>query len=581
MENNKNNEIDTNSSSWQTAAVASAVVAGVFSVIIGLMLIVNQTHLKVTDDDRAKILEVLQDEYSVNKSNEKLLENLRQLDIELRADRLRRQNFLDYGTYLLIGGVVVFCVCINFAFSFKPNIPTVKQVADKRGEQVKQAYLARLAMRIGLAAIVVAAVGLKFWPVTDIDRSGEQVVVTPEPDITFPTTEEIAKNWPSFRGPAGAGISSYANVPTKWDGKTGEGILWKTKVPLGGYGSPVVWGDKVFISAADETTSKVFCFDANSGQLVWEKQVQTAADEVDVMEDTGLAASTVVTDGRIVCAIFASGNVGCFDMTGTPLWSKSLGLPDNVYGYASSLAMHENNIIVQYDQAMPEDEMSSLIALDAFTGAITWEKKRDVANSWTSPVVVSIDGKETILTCGDPWVIAYDATSGDELWRVDCLGTDVAPSPIYAGGFVIAIEPYMELLAIRPDGQGDVTETHIAWTSDEAGPDIASPVSDGEFLYVLDTAGEFTCFNIKDGTMVWQEDLDVEFQASPSIAAGKLYLLDAEGTMIIAAGGSEFKEIGRCELGEGCYASPAFMDGKIIIRGHENLYCIGGVSTGE
>jgi outer membrane protein assembly factor BamB len=273
-----------------------------------------------------------------------------------------------------------------------------------------------------------------------------------------------------------------------------------------------------------------------------------------------------------------------------------LGIPDSSYGYASSLAMYRNLILIQYDQGGPEDGMSKLIALDGFSGQTVWETKRPVPNSWSSPIVTEIDNQVQLLTCGDPWVIAYEPAKGTELWRAKCLTGDIAPSPIYANGLVFAIEPYSKLVAVRPDGRGDVTETHIAWSLDESGPDICSPVSNGELIFLLATEGFLTCYKVADGKRLWEQDLRENFFASPSLVLApapapvlrqedvgasrgsggdKLYLLTEEGVMFIVQAGDEYKELTRCELGEDCHASPAFADGRIYIRGLENLYCIG------
>ena len=203
------------------------------------------------------------------------------------------------------------------------------------------------------------------------------------------------------------------------------------------------------------------------------------------MEETGLAAPTVATDGQQVYAIFPTGDVGSFDFEGKKVWEKNLGRPDSSYGYSSSLAMYRNTLLIQYDQGIADDEMSAMIALDGFTGEIAWRTKRPVDCSWTSPIVACIDDQFQIITCSSPWVIAYEPNKGTELWRANCLSSELGASPIYAGGFVFAIVPYEKLVAIRPNGKGDVTQTHIAWVSEEGGPDICSPVSNGKSIFML------------------------------------------------------------------------------------------------
>jgi len=173
-------------------------------------------------------------------------------------------------------------------------------------------------------------------------------------------------------------------------------------------------------------------------------------------------------------------------------------------------------------------------------------------------------------------VIAYNPLDGAEIWRAECLGGEIAPSPIFAGGYVLAIEPYGKLVAIRPDGHGNITKTHIAWTAEFGAPDICSPVSNERFVFALTSDGTLSCFNVSDGTPLWQKQLRGDFKASPSIAGDRLYILGENGDTYILEIGPEYRQIAKCSLGERTYASPAFADGRIYIRGIEHLYCIAG-----
>jgi outer membrane protein assembly factor BamB len=397
---------------------------------------------------------------------------------------------------------------------------------------------------------------------------------------SYPSFEEYSRNWPAFRGSEGLGVVVDANIPDDWDGKSGKRIRWKNKVPLHGNNSPVVWEDRVFLSGGNEKELKVFCYDGDSGDLLWtgdvpSRHLKNEEEPFEVMEDTGFAAPTVVTDGRRVYAIFVTGDIGAFDFNGKRIWTKSFGIPDSSYGYASSLAMYQNLVLIQLDQGGPDDGISRMIALDGLTGQTVWETKRPVPNSWASPVVTKMGEQFQLLTCSDPWVISYDPSDGKELWRVNCLYGDVAPSPIYANGLVFVIEPDAKLVAIRADGKGDVTKTHIAWENDEWGPNICSPVSDGERIFMLASEGLIAGYKNSDGTKLYEHDLRENFLASPTLVNDKLYLLTEKGVMFIVQAGTEYKELKKCELGEKCFASPAFVNGRIYIRALENLYCIG------
>ncbi len=553
------------SGEWYRSAITTAIVCAVFALIVLALFVTNYVRGRIIDAKWEIQSENLKIELREHPEDQELLLRIRQLDLEFRQHRIRRLDFSRKGSYLLFGSVVIFLIALKCADTFKKKIPAPQVLSNRGDEQLRQATLARWAVTAGLAVLGSGALILAMS--TDIDFGETGTAITSYP-------------WPSFRGPGGLGISAYTNIPSDWNGKTGDRILWKTKVPLPGNNSPVVWGDRVFLSGGDENKLQVFCFDAFSGKLLWTGDVTRAplkSDEepFEVMEDTGFAAPTVVTDGRRVYAIFATGDIGCFDFNGKRIWTRSLGIPDSSYGYASSLAIYRNLVLIQYDQGGSEDEMSKLIGLDGFSGQTVWETKRPVPNSWSSPIVTEIGDQFQVLTCGDPWVIAYEPVKGTELWRVKCLSGDIAPSLIYANGLVFAIEPYSKLVAIRPDGRGDVTETHIAWSIEEGTPDICSPVSNGKLIFLLTSEGLLTCYKVADGKRLWEQDLREGFWASPSLVGDKLYLLTEEGVMLIVQAGPEYKELTRCELGEECRASPAFADGRIYIRGLENLYCIG------
>ncbi len=556
---------------WYGTAVATAITGGVFAVIVCGLLVFNYAKSRIVEPKREEKLETLKSKLINRPGDEQLISQIRQLDLKIRRDRIRRWDFNRKGSWMLLGSIAVFLIGLKSADAFKKKLPTPQLSGDKRDEQIREAMLARWSVTIGLVILGSGALFLVTRPSIDF--------ITVDIERTYyPSMEEISGNWPRFRGPGGLGISAYTNIPTNWNGRTGEGISWKTLVPLPGHNSPVVWGDRVFLSGADENKREVYCFDAISGKLLWTGSVsniqQSSAEPLEVMEDTGFAAPTVVTDGRRVYTIFANGDVGCFDFNGKQVWVISLGVPDSAYGYASSLAMYRNLLLIQYDQASIEDGKSKVIALNGLSGQTVWQTNRPVGGSWTSPIVVMIGGQYQLITCGNPWVISYNPADGGELWRAKCLGGDIAPSSIYANGYIFAIEPYTKLVAIRPDGQGDVTQTHIAWSIDDGTPDICSPVSNGELIFLLTSDGMLNCYSVADGTKLWQEDLRENFMASPSLVGDYVYLLSEKGIMFIIEAAAEYKEVNRCELGEKCHATPAFMDGRIFIRGLENLYCI-------
>ena len=396
----------------------------------------------------------------------------------------------------------------------------------------------------------------------------------------LPKTEEYRANWPRFRGPEGSGVSAAGDYPVTCDAKAGTNIAWTVPVPAAGFNSPVIWGDRVFLSGGNEIKWEVMCFDAKSGKLLWDKQVPkadgTPADPPETLEQCGMAAPTVATDGRRVYAMFANGELAAFDFEGNVVWTKHLGIPKNPYGHATSLLTWQDRLIVQFDQGTPEETLSKIFAFDGATGAVVWEKPRPAGASWATPIIFEAAGKPQLITLAAPWAISYAPKDGTEIWRPNFLDGEVTPSPVFAGGTLFIVSPANKLQAVRPDGQGDVTKTHLDWIGEDGIPDITSPVSNGELVFVVDSSGMMTCYDAKDGKKQWEQDLAQECNASPSIAGNRVYVFTRKGTMLVVEAGREFKELGRSALGEPVFASPAFAGNRIFVRGVKHLICIEG-----
>ncbi len=333
------------------------------------------------------------------------------------------------------------------------------------------------------------------------------------------------------------------------------------------------------MTGATDKQRQVYCFDA-TGKLLWQSDMPAtpaaAAKPPEVMGDTGFASSTPATDGQRVYAMFAIGDVAAFDFSGKMVWSRSLGIPKNSYGHATSLAMVRNLLLIQFDQATAKEGKSKLLALDAATGNTVWETPRPVPNSWATPIVVDWKGQEQIITAGDPWAIAYQVADGKEIWRAKCLGSDVAVSPVFVDGVAFIGNANAKLAAIRVDGRGDVTETHILWIAEDGLPDTCSPLATSQYVLLLASSGTLTCYETKTGKKWWEHDFESGFKASPTLVGTNVYLLGDEGKVwIVEPTPTECKIVGEAALGEPCAASPAFLNGRIYLRGKDYLYCIG------
>ncbi|HUT23264.1 MAG TPA: PQQ-binding-like beta-propeller repeat protein, partial [Sumerlaeia bacterium] len=503
-----------------------------------------------------------------NPEDEALRERLRQRDLEIRKEYYRSRRRFVWAGYLLLLGLAAFIASVRWFFSLSPAAGEIV-LPSQRPSAPPRRYGA-------IAAGVVAALGLAVLTYLGVFHRP----VLPPADWE---EQAVAAVWPCFRGPGNIGVAGSGDFPTTWSATTDRNIVWKVEVPASGKSSPVVWGDRIFLSGANEAELRVVCFDRASGAVLWNSRAvapQGTDEKAEVFEDTGFAAPTPVTDGKRVYAMFGTGLLAAFDLEGRRAWTKHLGAPENAYGFASSLMLHENVVILQFDQgAEAKEGKSRLLGFEASTGRILWETPRPAPNSWASPALIQTPERAELITCADPWIIAYDPASGAELWRVDGLYGDVAPSPTFGGGVVFVTNDSAQILAIRPGGSGDVTKTRVLWTFDEGMPDIASPVTDGRRVLQVAAGGMLTCINAETGELLWEEYLDSAASSSPILAGDLVYLTCEDGATRIFRLAEKFEVLSRGELGEPVYATPAFVDSRIYVRGAKHLFCIGQQSA--
>ncbi len=566
---------------WDSPWKGIAVVSGVFSLLVIVMLFVNaiMQDFAIPEKEQLYSVELAEKKALLSKDpkNEELIQDIRQIDLELRQKYFDSKAYSDIGKYLLLIGIVVFLISIKkvMAITQKPFRPKKKKDEDITDERQNLKLYRNALSAIG-ALILIGIILLVLIPKIPLETSMADDEITQVP--AYPSKEEMQKNWPRFRGTGGLGISTQQNIHTNWNGESGEGILWKTEIILPGNNSPITWGDKVFMAGADKNEKAVFCYSTLNGDLLWCGDVKKmpGAGKLEVFEDTGYAASTMATDGTRVYAIFANGDLACFDYDGNQIWAQSLGIPDSVYNFATSLVLYQNLLLIQYDQGGEEDEISALIAIEGKTGQIAWRTKRPVANSWTTPIIVDTPVGEQIITCSEPWVIAYNPGTGEELWRTNLMGTDLAPSPVYAKGIAFVIQPNEAVFAIKVDGRGDVTETHVIWTTDCPAPEISSPVCNDEYIYLLATMGLVGCYDIQTGDLIWEHEIEDNFQASPVLIGEWLYCIAESGKTYRLKVGKEVEIAPETPfIDEWIKSSPALLDGNLFIRGDKFLYCIG------
>jgi outer membrane protein assembly factor BamB len=382
-------------------------------------------------------------------------------------------------------------------------------------------------------------------------------------------------NWPQFRGPAGTGVDTDAPYPLTWDGKTGQGVRWTSAELMPGKASPVVWGRSVFVTGAERDRRLVYCFDAESGKARWTLEVGEAEAGAERDTTVGYAAPGPATDGARVYALFVDGTLVALDMHGREVWSQRLDLTANTYGHASSLVLWRGKVLLQLDQEGEPAPRSALVALDAATGRVAWETRREAGSTWSTPVVIQAAGREEITTCAVPWVVAYAPADGRELWRARCLDGEVVPSATMAGGLVVVANQGAACVAIRPGGSGDVTASRVVWKYDEDLPDVCSPVGVGGRVLLLSSTGNLTCLDAASGRRLWLRRLGEPCSASPVVAGGRVYVLSELGNSFVVDPARGGEVVGRGSLPEQCQATPALAGGRVYVRGAKHLYCLG------
>lgn len=598
-----------------------AIIAGGFALLLAVLLIANFVQTKLNNPIENKTIPALVKRLNENPSDESLKAEIRAFDLMARKAYFTSQWQLRSGAYLMFLGLIISILAVRYILAAKSKLNEIDPANEAKGldKLVAQKWVIYVGSGLVVVAVVSGFLASNSLNEYNVDENGlasneqpaaqspntanteqapaptEQTTqeapisatesattTTAQPAATeapaevkpaaLPTTAQLKANYPFFRGPFGDGVAFQKNTPTDWNGVAGKNILWKVKIPKSGFSSPIIWADKLFVTGADAQARMVYCYDKNSGKLLWE----AAADNIQgspssvpkVTADTGLAASTMATDGRAVFAIFATGDVLALDMSGKRLWARNLGVPDNHYGHGSSLIIYKNKLLVQYDT----NRSGKLLALDTQTGNTVWETARNSKISWSSPILANTGSRTEVILTTNPNVNGYDPETGKELWNIACLSGEVGPSAGYADGMVFAANEYAKLVGIKFNGG----TPEIAWEADEFLPEVSSPLAVNGMLYVATSYGVLACYDGKSGEKLWSQEYGGSFYASAVFADGKVYITDMTGKTYIVKATRDYQLIGTPEIGEKAVCSPIFQDGKVYLRGMNNLYCIGG-----
>ena len=429
-------------------------------------------------------------------------------------------------------------------------------------------------------------------------------------------TSLTAQNWPAFRGANAAGVADGKPTAVKWNVAAGEGVAWKAPVPGLAVSSPIVWGDRVFVSTAVSSdpeqkfrtgqygdvepvndSSKhswhVMAIDKATGKVLWDKIAYEGIPKGKRHPKSSQANATPVTNGRQVIASFGSEGLYAYDFSGTLLWKKDLGVlnagwffdPDYEWGHGSSPIIYKNLVILQCDI----QRASFIAAFDTATGKEVWRTQRDEIPSWSTPTILQVEGgaKPELITQATNFTRGYDPDTGKELWKYSGNSEIAIPTPIVGPGFVVITNGYrgvQPIVAVKPGATGDITlkgdetkSASIAWSSKRGGPYIPTPIIYRDQLYVLQNAGILTAYKVATGEQIYQKRLGGtggSFSASLVAADGKIYCTSEDGDVFVIKAGPEYEELAKNSMGEVVMATPAISDGLIIVRGGKNVYAI-------
>jgi outer membrane protein assembly factor BamB len=411
-----------------------------------------------------------------------------------------------------------------------------------------------------------------------VDAGGQLLIEAKQP---IAGDDVVAKDgdWPWWRGPQLDGHAE-GSAPTEWS--PSKNVLWKASVPGKGFASPIVCGDRVFLATADEDAEKqlLLCFDRSTGKQLWSRDVHTG-NFPKKHPDNSHASATPACDSEQVFVSFINNDglwVTAFDLEGKQLWQKEVGPFESEHGSGPSPVLFKSAIIVVGDNLQP----SYLAALDRKTGEILWRTPRerlDVHANYASPLLATIAGKPQLVIAGYSKVTSYDPATGKLLWSCDGPAQVAACTAGFHDDLVFASGgfPEREILAIRADGSGDVTDTHIVWRGTKGVTYVPSPIYHDGYLYVVTDNGIAFCYQAETGEEIWQKRLDGKFSASPVIADGKLYITNEAGRTTVLKAAPEYEVLAENELPGDGHATPAIAAGQLYLRAGDTLYCVGSV----
>jgi outer membrane protein assembly factor BamB len=400
---------------------------------------------------------------------------------------------------------------------------------------------------------------------------------------TFLCVNAWASEWPEFRGPTADGISTAKNVPTQWSAT--EHVAWKKAIPGEGWSSPVVVDGKIYLTTAvgkdpEPISLRAMCVDASDGHVVWDTEVfkPDASVAREIQSKNSLASPTPIVSGDRVYVHFGHMGTAALDLAGNVVWRQSSVTYHPQHGNGGSPLLTDGELIFSCDGT----ENPFITALDSKTGEVRWKTDRNTKASrpfsFCTPTLIDVDGAKQVILPGSGFVGAYDPKDGREIWRVDYAeGFSVVPRPVFANGLLFVASGFMKpvVYAIDPKGaSGDVTDSHVVWKHEKGGPLTPSVLVVGEDLYFVSDNGVATSVEAKTGKQNWTKRLGGDFSASPVFAEGRIYFENEAGVTTVVKAAKEYEAVATNDLGERMLASPAIVDGAMILRTENNLWRI-------
>ncbi len=609
-----------------------AVIAGIFSLVVALLLLLNFWQLSKSDPVESKTLEALVERLSSEPGNEELKTEIRNFDLLARKAYFNSRWQVRTGAFLLLFGAIILVIALQAYNSLKAKIE--KPDVSEKNEIIERILARKGIIAVGLVVFGLALAGsfftdnyLRKYNIATVAEAEEDIsggepveVIEVKPaneaieaegqkpvagdasiqtleDVTVPgqeaetgdskseeeatgTTETavpatalnasvIRNNHNSFRGPFGLGVIYHKNIPVEWDGGAGQSVVWKSPVPKPGFNSPVVWGNKIFLAGADEKDREVYCFNSVDGKLLWTGKVGN-------ISGSPSSPPRVSEDTGLSAPTVTTDGKGVY-----AIFATGDVVAFNMDGqllWAKNLGVPDNHYghsssLITWDNKLfvqyDTNKGGKVIALNTVNGETVWETTRKAKISWASPVLAEVNGSYQLLLTADPIVAGYDINTGKELWSVECMMGEVGPSVAYSDGIVFAANEYARMVAI------DIKTKGILWEQDMYLPEASSPLAHNGLVIVATSYGVLACYDAKTGNQYWEHDVGTTLYSSPVTAEGKLFMMDNEGVMRVYEFSKEMKLLKENGLGEKAGTTPAFANGRIYIRGENHLFCIG------